>query len=133
MADDIQNSIPSADAQDLVLQVLTAYHSAPAPNLGNGRNAAGVILDAAFCRLRQENEMLRADLKANADAWTGCEACGAPLFDNDDFVSDDCAGCWAVMTDAPDEQKQKHPCYAYRVGKPDARSRIELASQQGDG
>ena len=62
---------------------------------------------------------LIADL-AKFDAEIICEACGAPLFDGDDYVSDPdgVSGCWAAMTDLP--SKQGRPCYAYRVGKASA-------------
>lgn len=75
--------------------------------------------DAEIARLREDVE--RFD--DNAATW--CESCGAPLFDGDDFVSDpdSVAGCWHSMTDLP--SKRERPCYAYRVGKQDARAALE--------
>jgi hypothetical protein len=48
-----------------------------------------------------------------------CEGCGAPLYPEDYYAVDEngVAGCLAVMTDPPAEGC---PCYAHRVGKPDA-------------
>lgn len=63
---------------------------------------------------------LTADL-ARFDWDFTCEACGAGLFHDDDFVSDPegmVSGCWASMTDLPSARER--PCYAYRVGKPPA-------------
>jgi hypothetical protein len=74
-------------------------------------------------KLQADNEKLRADLAKNCDPWMGCEGCGAPLFDDDDFVSDDCAGCWAMM--AEDGHTMNRPCYAYRVGEADANERSQ--------
>lgn len=68
--------------------------------------------------LRGDNAKLIADIERGLSAGFSCERCGAPLFDDDDFVSDpDCVrGCWASMSDRP--SKSPRPCYAYRVGKP---------------
>lgn len=64
---------------------------------------------------------LRADLIKNCEAVSTCEGCGAPLFADDDFVAgEDASGCWSAMTDTP--SKRERPCYAYRVGEPDARA-----------
>jgi hypothetical protein len=62
-------------------------------------------------------------------AVTTCEGCQAPLFENDDYISDPdgCSGCWATMTDAP--SKRERPCYAHRVGKPDANERVEIGAR----
>lgn len=70
------------------------------------------------------NAKLVADL-AKFDAEASCEGCQAPLLDGDDFVTDPedgCSGCWAAMTDLP--SKRERPCYAYRVGKPSAGSKV---------
>ena len=59
---------------------------------------------------------LIADL-ARIDWDFTCEACGAGLFSDDDFLGDEngVTGCWVAMTDQPSERER--PCYAYRVGK----------------
>ncbi len=80
---------------------------------------------ALIRRLAAENERLRADLEKTCPSVSSCEACGAPLLDGDDYVSDPDGvnGCWHAMTDVrPDRER---PCYAYRIGKPDARAALE--------
>lgn len=76
--------------------------------------------DAEIARLREVNEKLVADIERGISADFSCERCGAPMFSDEDFVSDpDCVrGCWASMTDRP--SKNPRPCWAYRVGKPSA-------------
>lgn len=59
--------------------------------------------------------ILREDLKRFAEPARICDACRAPLFDADDFLTDgdgDNAGCWPTMQ--PDGAKGK-PCYSYRL------------------
>lgn len=86
-------------------------------------------LTARIAELEEANAKLREDLRRHdSDVMTGCEACGAPLYDDDEYVGDDCKGCWAVMTDNHPSSESK-PCYAYRVGKPDARALLK----QGEG
>ena len=74
---------------------------------------------------------LVADLQTACDeeAVAACEACGAPLFTNDDFVTgDDVSGCWAAMTDAP--SRRERPCYAYRLGKASANDTAQAGHRQ---
>ncbi len=72
-------------------------------------------------------ERLRADCLALAEneILDHCEGCGAWLLSSDDYVSDPdgVVGCWAAMTDLP--SKRERPCYAYRVGKEDARAALQ--------
>ena len=42
--------------------------------------------EAENAELRAEVERLRADLERNAEAFTSCEGCGAPLFDSDEYI-----------------------------------------------
>lgn len=82
--------------------------------------------DAENQRLRAEVEALREDcrkLLENEPVAT-CESCGTWLLDGDDYVTDPdgFAGCWASMTDVP--SKTERQCYAYRVGKCDARQHL---------
>ena len=72
--------------------------------------------EAALDALRKDATPICGDAAMDA-----CEACGAWLIETDDYVSDDygVSGCWAAMVDSPAQQNR--PCYAYRVGKPDAR------------
>jgi hypothetical protein len=84
--------------------------------------------DAAEAKLAQAveaNAKLRADLTmaAESEMAANCERCGAPLFVGEDFVSDPdgVAGCWYAVTDI--QSKRDRPCFAHRVGKPEARAR----------
>lgn len=92
------------------------------------QRAFGLYVDAKRAeieRLRAANEKLVADLAAYSEneVCATCEGCAAPLFSEDDYVSnDDMSGCWAAMTDLP--SKRERPCYAYRVGKVDARTSL---------
>ncbi len=131
-----EQAIPSAAAQDLFLRALAAYHAAPVPNLGEGRNAAGAVIDAALDHLRQENQSLRDDLRKLAggdEFYGGCEGCGAALLLSDDYVSseDGVDGCWNMMVESPPADK---PCFAYRVGKPSAApaTRTDALADRGE-
>jgi hypothetical protein len=44
-----------------------------------------------------------------------CEPCGAPLFGDDEFATDD-NGCTACLPAFSDTLPDSRPCYAYRVG-----------------
>jgi hypothetical protein len=88
--------------------------------------------DAENQRLRAEVEALREDcrkLLENEPVAT-CESCGTWLLDGDDYVTDPdgVAGCWAAMTDVPSKTERK--CYAYRVGKCDARAALTRKDAQ---
>lgn len=88
--------------------------------------------DAENQRLRAEVEALREDcrkLLENEPVAT-CESCGTWLLDGDDYVTgpDGVAGCWASMTDVPSKTERK--CYAYRVGKCDARTARHAAAER---
>jgi hypothetical protein len=61
-------------------------------------------------------EKLRSDLLNNCDAPHACEACGAQLFDGDDYHSEDVTGCWPWVTNYH-ESTAKNPCYKYRVAE----------------
>lgn len=83
-------------------------------------------VDAENQRLRGEVDALREDcrkLLENEPVAT-CESCGTWLLDGDDYVTDPdgVAGCWASMTDV--QSKTERQCYAYRVGKCDARQHL---------
>lgn len=110
---------------DIFLRAVSAYHSAPVGSLGVGRDRAAAVIREAIQPILDEAALLRADcLKlAGDEVVAGCEGCGAWLLSTDEFVSDwdgGATGCWATMTDDP-ATTAKMPCYAYRVGRPDAR------------
>jgi hypothetical protein len=44
-----------------------------------------------------------------------CEPCGAPLFADDEFATDD-NGCTACLPAFSDDLPDGRPCYAHRVG-----------------
>lgn len=107
------------------LALATDNHQAP-----DGKWSWETMQDAEIAALRSEVERLRTDL-SHAEPVAHCEGCQAPLFDGDDFVSsEDCSGCWHTMTDAP--TKRDRPCFAYRVGKPEARKARITLGQDGD-
>jgi len=83
-------------------------------------------LRARVAQLEGDNARLREDFKKalSVEVMAHCESCHAPLFEGEDWVSDpDCVyGCWHSMTDI--KSKRDRPCFAYRVGKPDARQAL---------
>jgi hypothetical protein len=44
-----------------------------------------------------------------------CEPCGAPLFEDDEYATDD-NGCTACLPAFHDDLPDGRPCYAHRVG-----------------
>lgn len=89
-----------------------------------------VRLSAELEAARADNERLIVDIEKNSDPAAHCEGCGAPLFVDEDWVSsDDCSGCWYALSDA--KHKRERPCFAYRVGKPDARAALAKLSAKG--
>lgn len=86
------------------------------------------VIAREFEALEAENARLREDVKraTEDEVVAHCEGCGAWLLSGDDFVSspDDCiSGCWHTMTDQ--RSGRDRPCYAYRVGKSDARAALK--------
>lgn len=73
-------------------------------------------------------ERLRADLLNNCDAPHACGACGAPLFDGDDYHSEDVTGCWPWVTNYH-ESTRGNPCYKYRVPEM-SEKRVSIEKEQ---
>jgi len=110
-----------------------------------GADDIAVLLDKAIAALRtpdsdllrealEENAKLRADLKKHGEheEMYSCEGCGAPLYTDDEYVGDDCHGCWATMT-SNHPSSTGRPCYAYRVNKPSAENLARLSAAQKGG
>jgi hypothetical protein len=94
----------------------------------HARAATMARLSADLAAAKADNERLILDVEKNSDPVAHCEGCGAPLFADEDWVSgEDCSGCWHAVTDA--EPKRERPCFAYRVGKPDARAVLAKLSE----
>lgn len=87
--------------------------------------ARALSAEAKLAQAVETNHKLQADLAmaAESEVVANCEQCGAPLFVGEDFVSDPdgVAGCWYAVTDI--QSKRDRPCFAHRVGKPEARAR----------
>lgn len=78
------------------------------------------LAQAAIAAMRSTPEIVEA-AECGTEALSNCEQCGAPLFQDDDYATDEngVSGCWHAMTD--DEcATDGRPCYAHRVGKPSA-------------
>ena len=70
--------------------------------------------------MQAEIARLRGDLAKPREAFTNCEKCRAPLFDDDHIFTDPegVSGCWKAMLD--DQSKVgSAPCYSYRIGEAD--------------
>jgi hypothetical protein len=84
--------------------------------------AVGKLIVAADGQLREERSAALKAMERAADllGCTRCEGCGAPLYPDDDYVSDEHGvdGCWPMFSDGPEAVGK--PCYAERVGKPSA-------------
>ena len=123
-------SITDADMEDVSEWAWRLANKIVMGRYGVGSTA--VLIDRALSAhtrdpqgLVEANEKLRDDVRrlATEEVVAQCEGCAAPLLSGDDYVSsEDCSGCWAAMSDLP--SKRERPCYAYRVGKPDARAAL---------
>jgi hypothetical protein len=83
------------------------------------RNLEGLLTEVEAVATDPFAASAKAKDDAAPEACSRCEGCGAPLYPEDTYAVDEngVVGCFAVMTDPPVEGR---PCYASRVGKPDA-------------
>ena len=91
-------------------------------------------LRAGVAELELDKDRLLEDLKINTvEVFNACEGCGAPLYDTDKYFVDTygVAGCWHIFLDSG--KAGNAPCFAYRVGKKDARADLTTASNSEDG
>lgn len=112
---------------EALIRRLMALEACTANEEAETLSQAADMIEALSARveaLENINAKLIVDMQNNGDGGFGCERCGAPLYADDDYVSDPdgTRGCWHAMTDR--RSTRDRPCYAYRVGKPDARAAL---------